>query len=98
MLRERLRPILGSRLLGMRLFGSFARGEAHAESDVDVLILLEDEPRSEEREALFDAIAQVDRDARVWISPFVCSEARFRRMLGDEVGLALDIMAEGITV
>jgi predicted nucleotidyltransferase len=97
-LKERLRPLFGGRLVEMRLFGSFARGEANAESDVDVLILLDGDLHANENEALFREIAEVDRDARVWISPLVFSRARYRRMVEDEVGIALDIEAEGIVV
>lgn len=34
-----------SRLKGVYLFGSYARGEQHAESDVDILIVLSDYER-----------------------------------------------------
>jgi predicted nucleotidyltransferase len=40
-LRERLELLYGSRLKGVYLFGSYARGEADEESDVDVLIVLD---------------------------------------------------------
>lgn len=36
-----LRTTYGSRLRGVYLFGSYARGEADPESDVDVLIVLD---------------------------------------------------------
>lgn len=36
----RLRAIFGDRLAEVRLFGSFARGEANEDSDVDVLVLV----------------------------------------------------------
>jgi len=38
---ERLRDLFGDRLLELRLFGSYARGEAHEDSDVDVLVVVE---------------------------------------------------------
>lgn len=41
-LRARLRDIYGGRLRGLYLFGSHARGEPDEESDVDVLIVLDD--------------------------------------------------------
>ena len=37
---EKLRVLFGERLSEVRLFGSFARGEAHEDSDVDVLVLV----------------------------------------------------------
>lgn len=38
----RLRERFGDRLREVRLFGSFARGEANEDSDVDVLVLVDD--------------------------------------------------------
>jgi predicted nucleotidyltransferase len=36
----RLRAIFGDRLREIRLFGSYARGEANEDSDIDVLVTL----------------------------------------------------------
>lgn len=40
-LRARLSTSFGARLQEVRLFGSYARGEATEESDVDVLVLID---------------------------------------------------------
>jgi len=39
-LKAALQPLYGDRLKGVYLYGSYARGKADAESDVDVLIVL----------------------------------------------------------
>lgn len=41
-LRAGLEEIYGPRLKGVYVFGSYARGEQEAESDVDVLVVLDD--------------------------------------------------------
>lgn len=40
--RRRVRELLGDRLRDLRLFGSQARGDPHDESDIDVLVLVDD--------------------------------------------------------
>ncbi len=40
-LREKLEDTYGARLHGLYLYGSFARGNEDAESDVDVIIVLD---------------------------------------------------------
>jgi predicted nucleotidyltransferase len=40
-LKSRLSEVLGDRLRGLVLYGSYARGETTAESDLDVMVLLE---------------------------------------------------------
>ena len=44
--RERLHAIYGSRLRRVVLYGSQARGDAREESDVDVLVVLDDVPNA----------------------------------------------------
>jgi predicted nucleotidyltransferase len=50
---QAMRRLYGRRLSRIVLFGSFARGEAHAESDVDLLVLLGEEE--------IDILAEQDR-------------------------------------
>lgn len=46
--KERLREILGDDLVEVILFGSYARGEAREDSDVDVLVVVKRWPDPEE--------------------------------------------------
>jgi predicted nucleotidyltransferase len=43
--RSSLAGIYGERLAGVYVYGSYARGEAHRDSDVDVLIVLDEIPQ-----------------------------------------------------
>lgn len=43
-LRQELNSLYGGRLRGVYLYGSYARGEEDAESDVDVVVVLDDVP------------------------------------------------------
>ena len=65
-IKSRLSVIHGSRLRGVVLYGSEARGEAGADSDIDVLVLLDDPVeigRDLERniEALYPLAVQLGR-------------------------------------
>ena len=44
---EGLRGVFGSRLENVILYGSYARGEADEQSDIDIMVLVNDIPRSE---------------------------------------------------
>ena len=95
-LKERLQRVYGPRVAELRLFGSFARGEQHGQSDVDVLVLFEDELHWKEMGPLFDEVAAVNVEARMWISPLILSRKRLQTMIEDEIQIALDIESEGI--
>jgi predicted nucleotidyltransferase len=59
--KERLEKIYGPRLKGIILYGSYARGDANDESDIDLLILLDDvENPVDEREKYFKKIHEID--------------------------------------
>jgi len=48
-----LKDLYGNRLSKIILYGSFARGEQHAESDIDFLVMLHDEKVSQYKEINF---------------------------------------------
>ena len=54
---EELRELYGERLKQVLLFGSWARGDAHPESDIDLLVVLDRiDKRSEERDRMSDIL------------------------------------------
>ena len=88
--------MLAPAVLDIRLFGSYARGEAREDSDVDVLVLLGQAAREDEL-----AISNVAADL-VWqlhgvvISPLVLSTEEFERWRARERRVALEINREGV--
>lgn len=78
-LKSRLEGLYGTRLRGVYLFGSHARGEADEESDVDVLIVLDRVERySGEIERTSEAVAEVSLEYGVSVSRVFASEGQWR--------------------
>ena len=93
---EGLREHFGSRLAGVRLFGSYARGEAHEDSDVDCLVLL-DRIAPEDERAITDLTGDLTwQVGGVVISPLIMSVDRFNAWKASERRAALEIEREGI--
>jgi predicted nucleotidyltransferase len=73
---RRLREVYGDRLRKVVLFGSWVRGEAHEESDVDLLVVLDEiENRARERDRLVDVLYDLEIDSRRAIQAFPVAEA-----------------------
>jgi len=68
---RRLADAYGDRLRQVVLFGSWARGEAHEESDVDLVVVLDHvSDRSSERERIVDALFDLEADSGRAIEAF----------------------------
>ena len=93
--RERVRAEVGDELLSLRVFGSYARGEAHEESDVDVCVVLRTVPW-EKRRAILDHAADIFLDLEVEISPTILSEEQVLTWRRQDRPLVRDIDREGI--
>lgn len=94
-LDRELRLALGERLRLVRLFGSWARGEATEASDIDVAVVVqglvpEDRPR------IFDAVARVEDAHELALSVFLMSGSRFDAALEGGGGIARVILDEGV--
>lgn len=79
------------------LFGSQARGDAHEESDVDVLIVIDD-LSEQERLAVLDLNFALDAAADDWLglTPLVYSSEQAARMRAGGRRLFRDIDREGL--
>ena len=93
-----VRARFGARLVEVRLFGSYARGEAHEDSDVDCLVLL-DRVTPEDDRAVTDLAGDLTwQIGGVVISPLIMSLDQFEAWKARERRTALDIAREGIAL
>jgi len=67
---ERVRARLGERLVGLRLFGSKARGDAREDSDIDIAVIVSGDRLAAEDTAI-DVAFEVNLAHDVYISPRV---------------------------
>jgi predicted nucleotidyltransferase len=88
---RRLADAYGDRLQQVVLFGSWARGEAHEESDVDLVVVLDlVGDRASESERIVDVLFDLEADSRRAIEAFPVAEADVRERRRRLVRAALD--------
>jgi predicted nucleotidyltransferase len=92
-----VRARFGDRVCEVTLFGSHARGDAHEDSDVDVLVVIADLTWPEHRETL-DLAYRIDSssDDLVGLSPIVYSAERASDLRARERRLLRDVDREGV--
>lgn len=91
-----VRDRFGARVAEIVLFGSYARGDANDESDVDVLIVLDD-LSDEEALEIVDVATAIKLASIDWVglSPLVLSRAQVVELRRSGRALWRDIAAEG---
>ncbi|MFZ5469586.1 MAG: nucleotidyltransferase domain-containing protein [Myxococcota bacterium] len=92
-----LKERFGSELLDVRLFGSYARGQAHEGSDVDVFVLLENVDPAAKRRVL-DLAGDLWAETGLFLSPAVFGRTLYETWLRQERPLVMDVMREGVPV
>jgi predicted nucleotidyltransferase len=93
-----LRAQFGARVERVVLFGSYARGQAKPDSDVDVLVVIDVLGPGERGIAVdlaYDATRECGRDAPL-ITPLVWTHAEHLDRVSRERRIALDIQREGV--
>ncbi len=96
-LKARLASRFGDRLVDLRVFGSFARGAAGPESDVDVLVVVDGLAPTARRD-VFDITTDVRLDRMVRLAPLALSTDEWRSLQERELLLAADIERDGIAL
>jgi uncharacterized protein len=91
-----LKRAYGDRLVDVVLFGSWVRGDAHEESDVDLLVVLDEViDRARERRLIVDVLFDLGVDRGRAIEGFAVSEQDFRSA---ERPILKEAREHGITV
>jgi predicted nucleotidyltransferase len=96
---EQLKAILTRdfKLVELKLFGSKARGDAHRESDIDVLVVLEECDWKTEY-AVYDICYDLSVDHDVVITPVVYSRADFVSPLRQATPFHEAVVREGVAL
>lgn len=96
---EKITPIFGDKLKKVILYGSYARGDYDAESDVDVMFLVDKE--EEELRKYVDKVISLETEIGlqydVFISPLLQSYAKFLKYL-PVIPFYQNIEKEGIVI
>ncbi|MGQ0507189.1 MAG: nucleotidyltransferase family protein [Myxococcaceae bacterium] len=96
-LKEWVHQRFEARIRALTLFGSRARGEATEDSDVDVLVMVDNLTAAEAREVAHfcgDLLTRHD----VLVSPFAVSTEYFSQLRQRERRIALEIEKDGVPV
>jgi predicted nucleotidyltransferase len=94
-LASELRRRYGDEVHVVSLFGSWVRGEADAESDVDVAVVLEHLPWARRREVI-DLATDIGEPRDLRLSPTLFDRTTWERWREQERALVLDILGEGV--
>jgi predicted nucleotidyltransferase len=89
-----IRRLYGKRLKKIILFGSWARGDAREDSDIDLAVVLAGEVRSgKEIDRMIGIVSRVNLDHGVLLAVYPVSEKDF---LGLKSPLLMNIRKEGV--
>ena len=92
--RRELHSLYGERLKDFILFGSYARGDAHTRSDIDVMVVLGSEVApGREIDRMIDVITELNLKYGVLLSVVPAAEEKYLRRNSP---LLLNVRREGV--
>jgi len=92
---QRILDELGTQVLQIILFGSKARGDSNADSDVDVLILANEENRRLQ-ERINIIASQISLDYDVLFNPLLIANVRWAQMMDERFSICRNVERDGI--
>jgi len=92
---KKIRESFGERVVKIILFGSYARGDYHTESDVDILVLVHDDDLSKYRKKRVKVITEFLELHETLLSIRIVSDANFSKY-NDIVPFYQNVISEGI--
>jgi predicted nucleotidyltransferase len=93
---QTVRQRFGSRVSAVWLYGSAARGDWTAESDIDVLVLLDTVTDQDIQWLVETAYRMGLLEHRLLIQPIAMTQQQFEHLAERERRFALDVLREGI--
>jgi predicted nucleotidyltransferase len=95
--KNRLKEILESQLLELKLFGSKARGDDKPDSDLDVLVIVTTDDWCI-RDEVYDVATDILLQSDVCISPKVISKNKFDQMSKEGTSFVHNVSRDAITI
>jgi predicted nucleotidyltransferase len=89
--RDAIRARWGERVRDMRIYGSKVRGDDHDESDIDVLVLVQDNDQ-----ATSMAIWELASSISLWLSPMVMDFERYHLPISRASGFYEEMRRESV--
>ena len=92
-----LEQALGAQLIELKLFGSKARGDDQADSDIDVLVIVAIDD-SNIRESVYNIATDILLQTDLCISPKIISKDKFDQLRKENTSFIRNVSRDAITV
>ena len=96
---QEVKRMLGESLRRIIVYGSYARGDYHENSDVDIMILVKmsDEEIREVKNDIYDLAFDVEMNTGIQLSPIIKNEAQYEYWV-DTLPFYRNVRDEGVIV